>query len=603
MRVEDCELVGRTLQGDHTAFAELVDRYRDAASGVAYHHLGNFEDVRDAVQEAFVRAYLRLSQLQDPMKFGAWLRAITSNVCTDTLRRSANSEIPLDSLGEHAGPEHPGCDARRLAARALVEDALRRLSDKTRLTVTLAYVDGYTHQEVADFLEVPVNTVRSRLQHAKKQLREEMMNMVADVLDEGKPDRDFTLQVVEEALRRATDARASHATGAALEHYDEALGALDRLDDDAEVRRRRMDVLWLKGLATWFPHGHDEAIRLFEESLAIAEKLGDRAGRAAKLQHLGVTHTNQTEEAQQYYRMALDAYEELGDAAGQGMCLQWLGGQSFFASRVAEAVDYYTRAMPLLAEADRHDWLAVCRALLDLVAEVGEERASELRAFGAGCTVLEKKDGIVRLAQQPGISRGLYRDDVPMLPVHSPFWHIAHLRKFLDAAIPVGGSWSGDAFSYSLQPLQGTVTVKSASESVTMPAGTFENCLLTEQVTTEGDLPDDGPEKKKELNRMVFCGIRRAWFAPGVGLVRIHVHRGDDAEATSQLTDFAVDDQPEDYLPLAAGNSWTYGWADLPDDWTAKEVYKVTANDGDLWYLEHYSYAYKDDCTSQEEES
>jgi len=69
----DSELVKRALAGQRSAFAELVDRYRDAACAVAYHYLGDFEEAQDAAQEAFVRAYLRLRQLREPGKFGARL--------------------------------------------------------------------------------------------------------------------------------------------------------------------------------------------------------------------------------------------------------------------------------------------------------------------------------------------------------------------------------------------------------------------------------------------------------------------------------------------------------------------------------------------------
>ena len=69
-------LVERVIVGDRDAFAGLVDRYRDAACAVAYSYFGGFDDVQDAVQEAFVQAYCQLHQLREPAKFGPWLRRI-----------------------------------------------------------------------------------------------------------------------------------------------------------------------------------------------------------------------------------------------------------------------------------------------------------------------------------------------------------------------------------------------------------------------------------------------------------------------------------------------------------------------------------------------
>ena len=68
--------------------------------------------------------------------------------------------------------------------------------------------------------------------------------------------------------------------------------------------------------------------------------------------------------------------------------------------------------------------------------------------------------------------------------------------------------------------------------------------------------------------------------------------RDSGRSATRQFQVAVRREQVPRYLPLAVGNSWTYGWAYLPPEWTAKEVYRVIANEGDMWYLEHYGYSY-----------
>ena len=182
MRADDEQLVSRTLTGDRDAFVGLVDRYRDAVCAVAYHYLGNFDDVQDAAQDAFVQAYRQLAQLRELAKFGPWLRHITSNVCLGMLRRRDHSLLPLDGIPEHASDEDPLQAAHNLTVR----DALSHLSEKSHVTLTLFHIDGYSHAEIADFLEVPVNTVRSRLRSARKQLSKEMIDMFTDELSEGK---------------------------------------------------------------------------------------------------------------------------------------------------------------------------------------------------------------------------------------------------------------------------------------------------------------------------------------------------------------------------------------------------------------------------------
>jgi RNA polymerase sigma-70 factor (ECF subfamily) len=166
------------------------------------HHLGSFDDAQDAAQEAFVHAYLHLAQLRDPSRFGPWLRRIAANVCQDALRQRGPA-LPSGSDDDLAAQQAQvaACDNDEQAvARLVVRAALGRLSDPLRLTVTLCYIDGYSHAEVADFLEIPVNTVRSRLRRAKAELREELMDMVEDGLKHEAPTPDFTEQVGQRIL-------------------------------------------------------------------------------------------------------------------------------------------------------------------------------------------------------------------------------------------------------------------------------------------------------------------------------------------------------------------------------------------------------------------
>ena len=167
-------------------------------------------------------------------------------------------------------------------------------------------------------------------------------------------------------------------------------------------------------------------------------------------------------------------------------------------------------------------------------------------------------------------------------------------RPTISRAPAVGSHRTGDVFSFSLQPLQATLTVVSASERVTVPAGAFDACLLTELVTAHPDDQEDhAPEGQHQLNRTILCGRRRAWYAPGVGLVQLLVETGDGTEALIQLQKYTVPTAGGEYLPLAVDNAWTYGWASIPPDYFARESYRVTGNSGDRWHLAHAAFAYK----------
>ena len=102
---------------------------------------------------------------------------------------------------------------------------------------------------------------------------------------------------------------------------------------------------------------------------------------------------------------------------------------------------------------------------------------------------------------------------------------------------------------------------------------------------------EDGPATGENDE---LCGTVRAWYAPGIGLVQCQVQRADGLAATLQLRAYEVPEGGAAHLPLAAGNRWEYGWADVPAEYAAAEVYRVAAQSGGRWYVEHYAYAYRE---------
>jgi RNA polymerase sigma-70 factor (ECF subfamily) len=187
MKQDQSALVQKATGGDGAAFGRLVEQYRATVGAIAFDYLGNVEQAQDAVQETFLRAYSGISCLHGAERFGPWLRRIARNVCVDMLRTSRGTAIPLSDTTELCD-ERAEDDYRRALDRACLMQALGRLSEGKRLAVTLVHVGGYSHEEAADMLGVPVNTVRSRLQSARKQLAREVdMAAQKKTVHEGSP--------------------------------------------------------------------------------------------------------------------------------------------------------------------------------------------------------------------------------------------------------------------------------------------------------------------------------------------------------------------------------------------------------------------------------
>lgn len=177
------DIVIRAQKGDMDAFEQLVRCYQDMAYGYAYSILGDFHLAKDAAQKAFLDAYHVLSQLQKPLAFPSWLRRIVLKHCDRITRRKRIVTVNLDNSPELIDPtEGPAHIAEQNNLQELVMQAVRSLPEHQRTTTTLYYINGYSQQEVAEFLEVPVTTVKKRLYDSRKSLKERMMTMVASEL-------------------------------------------------------------------------------------------------------------------------------------------------------------------------------------------------------------------------------------------------------------------------------------------------------------------------------------------------------------------------------------------------------------------------------------
>jgi RNA polymerase sigma-70 factor (ECF subfamily) len=197
------QLVDRSRGGDQEAFGQLVDCYRDMVYGLAFHLTGSFEEARDLTQEAFVQAYLKLGQLREPAKFGAWLRQITVNLYRTQARTPTVATVPLGEEAEAVPQAQPS------EIEAVVREALGRLREAERLALTLHYINGYSQAEIGAFLGVDAGTVKGRLARARRHLREEVMQMVEDVFDRNALPAEFAQDVIRAVNGLVTNLRAA----------------------------------------------------------------------------------------------------------------------------------------------------------------------------------------------------------------------------------------------------------------------------------------------------------------------------------------------------------------------------------------------------------
>lgn len=167
-RADDAIVAGRAMDGDVAAFAVLVRRYTPMMRAYSHRMLNASADVDDVVQEAFVTAWQRLPELDEPAKVKSWLMRIVSHKAVDRLRASRPA-VDIDDVDQPA-PSHSS-PPRVAEAKAEVEAlgaALRELPDGQRECWVLREIGGYSYEEIAEELDIPVTTARGLLARARK---------------------------------------------------------------------------------------------------------------------------------------------------------------------------------------------------------------------------------------------------------------------------------------------------------------------------------------------------------------------------------------------------------------------------------------------------
>lgn len=179
MNIDDRRLISECLQGRSAAFGELVRLYQDRLYNSIYRVVGDPDDASDVVQESFLSAYQSLNSFKGDAEFFTWLYRIAFNTAI-SLKRKQRATIQMDGRAEssHLEPadvsafHEPGSRMERTEEETILQEALNRLSPEHRAVLVLKDIEGQRYEEIADILDVPIGTIRSRLHRARVDLRE-----------------------------------------------------------------------------------------------------------------------------------------------------------------------------------------------------------------------------------------------------------------------------------------------------------------------------------------------------------------------------------------------------------------------------------------------
>jgi RNA polymerase sigma-70 factor (ECF subfamily) len=182
MVATDEELVARSIAGDAESFNQLVLRWERPIYALAYRVIGRDEDARDVAQETFLRAFRALPGFKGQAKFSSWLYRIALNLCRDWIRRKKRTPVVDMPEGvdviELAAEQGPVESIEDLVARqemsAIVAEGMKLLPDEQRTAIVLKEYHGLTFQEIAELLDCPLSTVKTRLYQGLTVLRKQL---------------------------------------------------------------------------------------------------------------------------------------------------------------------------------------------------------------------------------------------------------------------------------------------------------------------------------------------------------------------------------------------------------------------------------------------
>ena len=163
--------VKRAAKGDQAAFEQLLETYKNRIYTLIYRLVGNEQDAFDVAQKTWMKVYRNLPHFQGRSQFATWIYRIAVNASMDFLRRKQGNLIPLDEIGEREGKEKTEDLVLSLETQGEIQTLILQLPRNYKEVLILRDMEGFSYEEIADYLGIAAGTVKSRLSRARERLR------------------------------------------------------------------------------------------------------------------------------------------------------------------------------------------------------------------------------------------------------------------------------------------------------------------------------------------------------------------------------------------------------------------------------------------------
>ena len=181
----DEQLMSLFQGGDENAYIELVNRYKDKLINFIFNYLGDLESSEDVVQETMIKLYQKKHYYREIAKFSTWLYTIAKNLANTELRKRKRKNTTLLSQFSKddktydlpSNDPEPGQEIQTDIVNKIIRDAVDQLSEKFKIVIVLRDIQGLSYEDISEIINVPIGTVKSRINRARLQLQVELKHL------------------------------------------------------------------------------------------------------------------------------------------------------------------------------------------------------------------------------------------------------------------------------------------------------------------------------------------------------------------------------------------------------------------------------------------
>ena len=181
----DEQLMSLFQGGDENAYIELVNRYKDKLINFIFNYLGDLESSEDVVQETMIKLYQKKHYYKEIAKFSTWLYTIAKNLANTELRKRKQRKTTLLSQFSKddktydlpSNDPEPGQEIQTDIVNKIIRNAVDQLSEKFKIVIVLRDIQGLSYEDISEIINVPIGTVKSRINRARLQLQVELKHL------------------------------------------------------------------------------------------------------------------------------------------------------------------------------------------------------------------------------------------------------------------------------------------------------------------------------------------------------------------------------------------------------------------------------------------